>query len=66
MPYKKYENTRNVLPKGSLALTLIGSTDWTKKDKHIQKLHKTNAHLHNGILYACLERYGGNSFERKN
>ena len=60
MPSKK---TRNKLPEGSIALSLIGNQDWDNKELFLHKLYSANTQLHNGSLFTCLERHGGNSFE---
>ena len=65
MPSKKPDKVRKSLPEGSIALSLIGNQDWDNKELFLHKLYSANTELHNGSLFTCLERHGGNSFECK-
>ena len=66
MPSKKPEKIRKVLPEGSIALSLLGNKNFTNNEVFLHRTYSANAQLHNGTFFTCLERYGGNSFERKN
>lgn len=58
MPSNKDNKT---VPAGSLAVTLIGSSDWSKNAQLVQKVKRTSKVFESGSFYTCNECYGGNT-----